>query len=128
MDDLIADYCDGDLFKSHDLFASHGNAIQLIIYYDEVEPCNTLASHSGIKKLGKFSFLCCNIMYIYMNCITGMFYYTIGNLPPELRSSQRAIQLIACVTSPHIKEYGIQPILQPFIEDVNTLAQVHYRC
>lgn len=53
-----------------------------------------------------------------------MFYYMIGNLPPELRSSQRAIQLVACVTSPLIKKYGFEPILQPFIDDVNNLTKV----
>ena len=55
---------------------------------------------------------------------TGMFYYTLGNLRPELRSTQRAVQLIACVTSPNIKKYGLDPILQPFVDDVNKLAKV----
>lgn len=53
-----------------------------------------------------------------------MFYYTLGNLRPELRSTQRAVQLIACVTSSHIKKYGFEPILRPFIEDVNELTKV----
>lgn len=53
-----------------------------------------------------------------------MFYYSIGNLPPELRSTQRAIQLIACVSAPNIQEYGLAAILQPFIDDVNILAKV----
>lgn len=48
----------------------------------------------------------------------------IGNIRPELRATQRAIQLIACVKSTHIKEYGFQPILNPFIDDVKTLAEV----
>ena len=55
----------------------------------------------------------------------GLFYYTIGNLRPELRSTHRAIQLVACVTSPCLKRYGFESILKPFIEDVKTLNQVY---
>lgn len=51
--------------------------------------------------------------------------YTIGNLRPELRSTHRAIQLVACVTSPCLKRYGFESILKPFIEDVKTLNQVY---
>ena len=56
--------------------------------------------------------------------ISGVFYYVLGNIRPELRSTQRAIQLIACVRSELIVKYGFQPVLAPFIEDVKTLAEV----
>ncbi len=56
----------------------------------------------------------------------GVFYYMIGNIRPELRATQRAIQLIACVKSDYIKEYGFQPVLKPFIDDVKILAEVIY--
>ena len=65
-----------------------------------------------------------NVLIGFHASFVGMFYYTVGNLRPELRSTQRAIQLIACVTSSHIADYGLQPILQPFIDDVNKLAEV----
>ena len=58
------------------------------------------------------------------NSFIGMFYYTLGNLRPELRSTQRSIQLIACVTSPILEKYGFEAVLRPFIDDVNTLATV----
>ena len=92
--------------------------------------CNPLGSHSGVHKLGK------NIhttqVYIYIHassghaCIhyVGMFYYTLGNLRPELRSTQRSIQLIACVKSPLLGKYGFEAVLRPFIDDVNSLASV----
>ena len=60
--------------------------------------------------------------YLYL----GVFYYMIGNIRPELRATQRAIQLIACVKSDYIKEYGFQPVLKPFIDDVKILAEVIY--
>ena len=48
----------------------------------------------------------------------------IGNIRPHLCSSQRAIQFIACVKSDYIKEYGFQPILNPFINDIKALAEI----
>jgi hypothetical protein len=73
----------------------------------------------GVRERGKQKF--------HVLCIIGMFYYTLGNLRPELRSTHRAVQLIACVTSSHVKEYGLEPILRPFVDDVNELAKVlHY--
>ena len=53
-----------------------------------------------------------------------MFYYTLGNLRPELRSTHRSIQLIACVTSPILEKYGFELVLKPFIEDINDLSVV----
>ena len=53
-----------------------------------------------------------------------MFYYTLGNLRPELRSTHRAIQLVACVTAPNLKMYGFEAVLRPFIKDVETLNRV----
>lgn len=120
-DNLLADYCDGELYKSHELFGSHETALQIIMYFDEVETCNPLGGHNGERKLGKV--LISRHVSIIIIC-TGVFYYTVGNLPPQLRSTQRAIQLVACVTAPHIKEYGLQPILKPIIDDVNILAKV----
>ncbi len=62
--------------------------------------------------------------YIQLYSCTGMFYYVVGNMRPELRSTQRATQLIACVTTPILDKYGFRPILEPFIQDVNTLCKV----
>ena len=53
-----------------------------------------------------------------------MFYYTLGNLRPELWSSHKAIQLIACVSCPFLGKYGFETILEPFVKDVNILAKV----
>jgi len=53
-----------------------------------------------------------------------MFYYTLGNLRPELRATQRAIQLVACVTTPNLEKYGFEAALEPFIKEVNSLCKV----
>ena len=62
------------------------------------------------------------IKYYYI----GMFYYTLGNLRPELRSLQRSIQLIACVTSQNLEKYGFEAVLEPFIPDVSILATARH--
>ena len=51
-DGLLGDFCDGSLFRSHPLFQNSTEALQIITYFDEVEVCDPLASHSGVHKLG----------------------------------------------------------------------------
>ena len=104
-DGLISDYCDGSLYQSHNLFKTRKDALQLVLYFDEIEVCNPLGAQRGIHKLG-------------------MFYYMIANLRPELRSTHRSIQLVACVTCPNLQKYGFEPVLEPFLKDVKKLAEV----
>lgn len=57
-DGYISDYCDGYLFQNHQLFGVKPNALQLILYFDELEVCNPLGSHCGIHKLGNTLYTC----------------------------------------------------------------------
>ena len=50
---LMEDYCDGKVFKSHPLFSCHRESLQIHFYYDDVEFCNPLGSKAKIHKLGK---------------------------------------------------------------------------
>ena len=56
-DNLLSDICDGDLFESHELYQKFPGALQLITYFDEVEPCNVLGAQAGVHKLGKLFLL-----------------------------------------------------------------------
>lgn len=47
---LLADFCDGSLFKGHPLFSIDRNAFQIVGYYDDLEVVNPLGSY--VKKLG----------------------------------------------------------------------------
>ena len=38
---------------SHVLFLQNPQAIQLVIYFDELEVCNPLGAQSGVHKLGQ---------------------------------------------------------------------------
>ena len=53
-DGLLADYCDGSVYKSHPLFSRNKQGLQIIAYYDDVEVCNPLGSKAKKHKLGKW--------------------------------------------------------------------------
>jgi len=59
-----------------------------------------------------------------LTSILGVVYYTLGNLSPKYRSQLDAIQLLAIATSPVINKYGIDAILEPFLDDLQFLEQV----
>ena len=50
--EYLLDFCDGRLYKEHPVFQHDKNALQLVIYFDEVEVANPLVSYHGIHKLG----------------------------------------------------------------------------
>ena len=51
-DAVMRDICDGSFVKNHTLFQRYPNALQFIIYYDDIEVCNPLGSSAGTHKLG----------------------------------------------------------------------------
>jgi hypothetical protein len=51
------DVCDGSLFKSHPIFSSKPNALQVIVYYDEFTAVNPISPTSQKYKLGMFSII-----------------------------------------------------------------------
>lgn len=58
-----------------------------------------------------------------MLCI-GMFYYTLTNIDPMLRSRLHAIMLLAVAKSQVINKYGVDIILKPFVEEMMELESV----
>lgn len=46
------DLCDGKFFRDHPVFNADRHALQIVIYYDEVETANPLGSYRGVHKLG----------------------------------------------------------------------------
>ena len=51
-------------------------------------------------------------------------YYTLGNIHPKYRSQLDSIQLLLIATTPVIKKYGIDALLEPFMNDLGYLEQV----
>lgn len=51
-DDCLEDFCDGSIVKSHELFSTDPNALQIIGYYDELEIVNPLGAYVKKKSRG----------------------------------------------------------------------------
>lgn len=48
----LGDYCDGTEYKGCALFSEDPCALQIQLYYDEVDVCNEIGSKSTVHKLG----------------------------------------------------------------------------
>ena len=59
---VLKDYCDGLVLKQHLLFSLYNNALQILLYYDDVEVVNPIGSHRKVHKLGKFTIGICKYM------------------------------------------------------------------
>jgi hypothetical protein len=73
------------MFRNHPLYSRKPNALQLILYTDEIEICNPLGSYTRANKLL-------------------MVYYSLGNIDPKFRSKLAAIRLLAIAKA----EYGLE--------------------
>lgn len=117
---IMRDYCDAQHFLNHPIFSEDNKALQIQLYYDEIDVCNPIGSKSGVHKLGKIQ----NIESLATTLYVGIFYYTITNIEPMLRSRLQAIMLLAVATSQVISTYGIDEILKPFVEEMMKLESV----
>ena len=75
--DYLLDFCDGTLFKEHPLFGTDSEALQIVIYYDDVEVVNPLGSYRGIHKLGT-QYLVCTYMLTKLNSFNRPFLLFLG--------------------------------------------------
>jgi hypothetical protein len=101
-DGKIRNVVDGSLWKNHDVFRSYPDALIFQIYQDDIEVVNPLGSRTGVHKLTMIYWLCLN-------------------LPEHWRSDLRAISLLACAKSNHIKRFGFAPVLADFVDVINKL-------
>ena len=105
-DDILYDICDGECFKNNPIFQQHKNALQVILYHDEVEICNPLGSHISTNKVD-------------------LYYYTLGNLSPKFRSKLCAIRLVAIVRAKLVSKYDQNSVIVPLFNDLQKLANGH---
>ena len=119
-DNLIEDFCDAQAYKAHHLFSNDPTSLQIMLYYDDLEICNPIGSHSTKHKIGKYDYY---VITIGM-CFSGIFYYLLGNISSQYRSCLKFIQLLAIVKHSYLKSYGINKILEPFMNDIRALESV----
>lgn len=77
--------------------------IQIILNTDDIEIVNPLGSHVKKHKLT-------------------MFYYTLGNIPPQFRSKLTTSQLLAVARTVDLKRFGVDKLLNDFVDCINTLG------
>ena len=115
----MRDFCDGCFVRQNSIFQAHKDALQLILYYDDIEVANPLGSKAGTHKLGKYHNQC-----ILPIKFAELFYYVLGNIRPVFRSTLQALQLICVAKTDDIKAYGCKTLLQPFLDQANQLDRV----
>lgn len=121
----IGVYCDGSQFKESQLFNEDPCALQIRIYYDDVEICNALCSKTKRHKLGISLYTCLHLYMAILFCFTiGLFYFTLGNIDPKYRSSLHSIQLLCVVKTNVITKFGINEVLKPFVQDMLELESI----
>ncbi len=54
-DNLLGDYCDGDACSSHPLFSADPEALQILLFYDDLEVANPLGSYTKKHKIGEYT-------------------------------------------------------------------------
>ena len=59
-DGVLRDFCDANFVKTHPVFKTHPDALQFILFYDDIEVANPLGAKAGIHKLGT------SYSYMYM--------------------------------------------------------------
>lgn len=99
---FLYDFTDGALFTSHPLYSQRPNALQILLYTDEIEICNPLGAHASANKLL-------------------MFYYSLGNIDPKFRSKLAAIRLLAIAKANNISQWGVDVILKRIQKDLTLL-------
>ena len=80
---MLADFCDGAYYKNHSLFSVHKNALQIMMYYDDVEVCNALGSHTKVHKLGT----CLHVYTLYIHTLSCMYIHVYNIIMHVLQAS-----------------------------------------
>ena len=102
IDGQMRDYSDGAQFATHPLYSRYPDALQIQLYFDDVETTNPLGSKTKIHKMGAV-------------------YFSLRNLPAEYNSSLANIHLCLLFNSIDKETYGFTKILQPLLDDIKYL-------
>ena len=109
--DTLCGICDWECYKNNPIFQQHKNALQGILYHDEVEIWTTLGSHISTHK-------------------EDLYYYTPGNMSPKFRLKLCAIRLVAIVRAKLVSKYDQRGVTVPFYNDLrkaNKWVQIFHK-
>ncbi|KAK3917650.1 Non-symbiotic hemoglobin [Frankliniella fusca] len=94
---------DSYFYQSHPIVKDDPHTLGIGLYADGVDLTDSASSKSGVHP----------VTFIY---------FVLFNIHPKLRSSVRAIFLLACVKSSFLKNHGYAKILDDFIKILNKLS------
>lgn len=100
--DIFENFKDGNSYKSNALFQNHPNAIQIMLYLDEVQMANPLGSKTLNSKL----------VFVY---------FSINNLPSRYRSTLKSIHLLSIFSAKQMTDFGINKMIEPVFTDMKKL-------
>ena len=100
-DGVYSSFLDGALAETHPIFSQDPNALQIILYYDDISLTSSSAKRVKL----------------------GMFYFTLGNFNATFRSRVDAIYLLAIAEHEDIRSYGVDRVLTPLCEELHELSQ-----
>ncbi|KAA0712534.1 hypothetical protein E1301_Tti019070 [Triplophysa tibetana] len=100
----MQDYCDGAQYAGHPLYQNHSNALQIQLYFDDLETTNPLGSKTKIHKMGAV-------------------YFALRNVPSENNSVLSNIHLCLLFNSIDRDIYGFDKILEPLLTDIKEIEQ-----
>lgn len=100
-DGVYSSFLNGALAETHPIFSEDPNALQIVLYYDDISL--TTSSAKRIK--------------------LGMFYFTLGNFNTTFKSRVDTISLLAIAHYEDIRSYGVDRVLAPLCEELKQLSQ-----
>ena len=100
-DGVMRDFCDGDYIRNLQV-AGNKPCLQFLINTDSVEITNPIGAHVKKHKID-------------------VFYWTLLNVRPELRSKWKHIHLLGLCKTVYLKKHGLVKFLAPFIRDLKKL-------
>lgn len=106
---IYEDIWDGELITNNKIYIENkGEVLGIQLWYDDVELANTLGSRRGNK------------------CKMAIFFWTLINLPPNLRSSLSSINMLGVIESQLLKTHKPAAFLKSFVEDLRDLENGEY--
>ena len=100
-ENVLSDFCDGTIFQNHELFSNDPAALQILLYFDDINLSNPLTN-----KVHKIT----------------LFYYQLGNIRKEYRSKLDSIHLFAVCKTSYMRFYGLNSILEPLVKELKSLG------
>ena len=101
-DELMRDFCDGQFVKNNNFIQQNSPCLQFLINTDSLEVVNPIGAHVKKHKID-------------------VFYWTLANIQPSLRSRWSSTHLMGICKTKYLKKHGLEVFLSDFVKTLNNL-------